>query len=107
MGQAKKVEGREFLFKIALALGRTVEELSSSMSWSEYMEWQEYYNKEPFHQDRQEIQMAVLTKMVSSQYGGKSKVADFIITGKTDTSEPSLSIEEMSAEDINKLAGVL
>ncbi len=104
MGCAKKVKGREFLFKIALQLGMTVATLENTMSDSELQEWHEYYNLEPFHADRSELQMAVLTTIQSNKAGGKSKMRDFVISHKNEKS--SVGMESMSADDINKLAGV-
>lgn len=82
MGQAKKVRGREFLFKLASHLCKTVEELENSMTYTEYLEWQEYHQIEPFFADRMEIQLATQNHISSSVAGGKMKFADFLLSNK-------------------------
>ena len=36
------------MFKLALALGTTVEELGERMDYDEFVEWQEYFSLEPW-----------------------------------------------------------
>lgn len=36
----------------------TIAQLKETMSYQEYIEWQEYYNEEPFLADRLELQLA-------------------------------------------------
>ena len=89
MEQPKKVKGREFLFKLAIALGKTVQELENTMTQQEYSEWQEYYNIEPFAADRAEMQLATLSFLTSTTNGGKSKFADFLVSNKNKTKIPT------------------
>lgn len=48
------------MFKLALALGRTVGELETSLSYDELIEWQAYDRLDPFGGYRQDIQTAHL-----------------------------------------------
>jgi hypothetical protein len=86
----KKVEGREFLFKLALELGMTVHQLENTMTHQELSEWYEYYNIEPFKADRQESQLATLSFLISTANGGKSHITDFLITHK----KPKINTQE-------------
>lgn len=85
MEQSKKVKGREFLFKLALALGRTVHELETTMTHQELLEWHEYYNVEPFTADRTEMQLATMSFLISTSNGGKSDIKDFTLSNKQHT----------------------
>jgi len=76
------------------------------MSHSELMGWYEYYGMSPFAEDKNEIQMAMLSSIVSTAAGGKLKMNDFMVTKTQDSSRSSLTVEEMSAEEIDKMAGV-
>ena len=82
MGHAKKVKGREFTFKLALALGKTIEELEHTMTQSELQEWYEYYKIDPFPQDKQELQLATLNFLISTAHGGNSTIEDFLISNQ-------------------------
>lgn len=55
--------------------------LKNMLPLSEYYLWQSYFT----HKSPQvpEIQMAVLSNLVSSGLGGKSKVTDFLISEQT------------------------
>ncbi|MFT7880714.1 MAG: hypothetical protein ABXS91_10010 [Sulfurimonas sp.] len=70
------------------------------MSSSELMEWIEYFGIEPFPADRNEIQIAMLSSLISASNGGKAKMNDFILSGKQ---KVATSIEDASADDIDKL----
>jgi len=76
----KKVEGREFTFKLALKLGKTVEELENTMTFQEYQEWQEYISINPFDEDITELQLAMIGLLNSNSK--HAKVSDFMISNK-------------------------
>ncbi len=99
MGRAKKVRGREILFKLALNLGRTVSELENSMTHSEYLEWQEYYKTEPFHADRQETQTAVMSFLISTANGGKNKIDDFLLSHRDKSNSTSKAKPKVALAD--------
>ncbi len=70
-----------FAFRLALALGRTVSELDSSMTSAEFTEWMAYYAIEPFGQWRDNWHFAQLTALMFNVNCGKSSqlsTADFM-----------------------------
>lgn|GEM_PF-4032978 len=69
-------------------------EIKHCMSQKELIGWSKYLALEPFNST--EIQLALLSQMVSSFGGGKSKLQDFLITqykGKPSTT-PEFASEE-------------
>lgn len=78
-----------FLFKLAIELNyRTVADLKETMSQRELMQWYEFYKLHPFHADRMELQMAVLTDILLKVNGNKdSKPLDFMITATKEEKE--------------------
>jgi hypothetical protein len=69
---------RRFLFKLALALGRTVRELEGSISSAELSEWIAYNAIDPMPDPAYEagLQCAVMANMWTSK--GKAKPEDFM-----------------------------
>ena len=103
MGQAKKVKGQELKFRLALALGRTVQELEQTMTASEYEGWVEYLSTVP---STQELQMAQLLYIQTAKTGVKNvEVSDFLIAKEREEKQ-GIGIEEMTVEQVNELAGV-
>ena len=83
--------------KLASMLGMPVFMLRSVMPHSEYMAWLSYFRyDEP---DVQEMQLAVLSTLVSNGLGGKAKVPDFLIR-KPDTTPVSNNNNVMSADAV-------
>ena len=73
------------------------------MLQSEYEEWAEYLATTP---DVQEIQMAHLLYIQSAKAGVKHiGIEDFLITKPYDTNSV-VGVDQMTEEEINKLAGV-
>ncbi len=70
------------MFTLALALGRTVSELEASMSSSEFSEWIEYYQLEPFGQWRDNWHAAQIAALLFNANRGKTqqplKAQDFM-----------------------------
>jgi len=60
----------------------TVHQLENSMSYSEFLNWMAYYSEFPTMESINESQMAVLTMIVANIMGGKTKVEDFLLSGK-------------------------
>ena len=65
-----------------------------------------FYAISPFHEDKSEVQMAVLSSLVVSATGGKMRMNDFMISKTDKNTRASAGIDEMSADEINKFAGV-
>lgn len=84
----------------------TIERIENTMSHSEYLEWIEYYKIEPFAEDRNEVQMAVLSTIQSNKAGGKSKVGDFMVSNKQNGKDKFFAVESATADEIDKIAGV-
>ena len=89
-----------------MELGVSVREIEEEMSISEYKEYQMYFQQNPFQSDIAEIQMAQLMTMASSYMGGKHKADDFMVGNKFKIKRAASSVGEMSAEQINQMAGV-
>jgi len=91
-----------FLFRLALALGRTVAELESSLGSRELTEWLAYYKLEPFGQERDNWHTGVLASMYANVHkaSGKpaSKPSDFIY-GAKDTTKERQTVSTFAALD--------
>lgn len=77
-----------------MALGRTVSELEHTMSYAEMQEWISFYNAEPFQEDRQEIQLAMMMSVMAASFGNKIDPTEFMITGKKPKKKNT--VEELS-----------
>jgi hypothetical protein len=86
---------------MALALGKTVYELENSMSMSELSEWAEYLSIYPLHEDRNEMQLAVISKIHASA-SDSLKVEDFLISGAKE--QKKLSKEELNEYILKAMA---
>lgn len=64
------------MFKLALALGRTVGELERGLSYDELIEWQAYDRIDPFGGFRQDIQTAHL--LYAKLGNDDTSIADFL-----------------------------
>lgn len=70
------------MFRLALALGRTVGELEDSLGSKELNEWQAYYHIEPFGQWRDNYHAAMLATAIYNTSGRikkPAKINDFMI----------------------------
>ena len=86
---------------MALALGKTVYELENSMSMSELSEWAEYLSIYPLHEDRNEMQLAVISKIHASA-SDSLKVEDFLISGAK--KQKKLSKQELNEYILKAMA---
>ena len=66
------------------------------MSYSELQEWSEYLGSYPLHEDRNEIQLAVLTQVQASSEKKKYSHKDFLISMKNQERQ------ELSGEELNE-----
>ncbi len=60
------------MFRLALALGRTVAELEQSMTCAEFSEWQAYYVLEPFGAWRDNWHSAQIASLIYNTNRGRS-----------------------------------
>ena len=76
---------RNFLFKLASHLHKSVGEIENTISYNELKEWAIFFREEPSLPDRMEIQLAVLTSIV---YNVNSKeplsYSDFMLSMSED-----------------------
>lgn len=62
------------MFRLALALGRTVSEIEDSLGSGELNEWKAYYRIEPFGQERDNLHAANICAVIAN-YSGKLRTA--------------------------------
>ena len=67
-----------FLFRLARLLGKTVRELTTTMSVGELHGWYKYLSLEPANSV--EIQSALIAQVANNAMGGKAKLKDMLIT---------------------------
>ena len=88
-----------FLFRLALALGKTVAELRQGMTAEELHEWMAYYEIDPFGNDRADLNSAIVASTMANCHRGKTqrpyKPADFM--PKFDQVKHEQPIEDMIA----------
>ena len=73
-------------FKLAETLSLPVSAMKAVVTTSEFNGWIKYFNQKP--PDIQEVQLAVISTLISSAAGGKGKVKDFILSGKNGKVKP-------------------
>ncbi len=67
---------------MALALGKTVGELSEELSDAEFQEWMSFYRMEPFGEDRADLRAGIIAATIVNVQRGKKgrpvKPTDFM-----------------------------
>lgn len=94
------------MFKLALNLNKTVAELSSTMSYYEFLQWQDYYNQEPFLADRLEVQLSKIG--YTNLLVGMNKLEveeDYFFVSKFEKQEEPKSPKDLE-QDIKNIFGV-
>lgn len=92
---------------MALALGRTVDELLDSITAEEFDAWRLYYNHEPFGFEREDYHAALVAMTVANMAGkslkGSASITEFMHNhGNVDEEELS---EEQQFAIFNHLLG--
>ncbi len=59
------------MFKLALALGKTVGQLSEEMSDKELHDWMAFYRLEPFGDERADLRAGIIASTVANSNRGK------------------------------------
>jgi hypothetical protein len=59
------------LFRLALAMGRTIQELRAVLSYTEFQEWCLYYQIEPWGEDRADLRAGIVASTLANVYAGK------------------------------------
>jgi hypothetical protein len=62
-----------FLFRLALRLGRTVDELLQTVSYRELLEWQEFAAIDPFDEARGDLRNAMLMSLMANMNRDRKK----------------------------------
>lgn len=94
------------LFRLALAMGRTIHELRAVLSYAEFQEWCLYYQIEPWGEDRADLRAGIVSSTIAN-YAGKERSknappatpSDFMpyASRPEPPEEPALTDEELAA----------
>ena len=98
------------LFRLALTMGRTIQELRAVLSHAEFQEWCLYYQIEPWGEDRADLRAGIVASTIAN-YAGKCRAegaepalpADFMpylerpAPAESPTSDRLLSDDELAA----------
>lgn len=74
------------MHRLALELGRTVEQLGDELSYTELLDWMDYYCVEPFGERRADLRNALLCSLIANANRDPQKkkqpfdVKDFLLT---------------------------
>ena len=60
------------LFRLALAMGRTIEELRAVLSYREFLDWCVYYEVEPWGEPRADLRAGIVASTIAN-YAGKQR----------------------------------
>lgn len=94
-----------FKHKLALALGRTIQEIDEGMSSAEFAQWMMYYQLEPFGAHRDNLHAAIIASLFANAHRGKGKPAfsvdDFMLKDrseqkKAETAKTLLALDALS-----------
>ena len=67
------------MFKVALALGKTVREIEDTMPASELTEWALFYQMHPFGEFRADLRAGIVASVIAQTAGNKTaKPSDFM-----------------------------
>ena len=61
------------MFDLAIALGKTVQELEQSLSSSEFTEWMAYFSLQPFGHYREDLRTGILASLIANIHKDKSR----------------------------------
>jgi hypothetical protein len=73
------------LFRLALAMGRTLQELRAALSYAEFQEWCLYYQIEPWGEDRSDLRAGIVASTIAN-YAGRQR---------SDGAEPARPVDYM------------
>ncbi len=81
------------LFRLALAMGRTIEELRAVLSYREFLDWCVYYEVEPWGETRADLRAGIVASTIAN-YAGKQR---------SDGAEPAIPTDFMPYLDRQKI----
>jgi hypothetical protein len=96
------------LFRLALALGKTVRELRETLSYREFVEWCQFYEIEPWGDHRADLRAGVIAATLQNVYYqavGAEQTArplDYMpyVDKPEPEKEPEIDIHELTDEQI-------
>lgn len=92
------------MFRLALALGKTVGELECNMSHSEFVEWQHFNRFWPIGERRTDLHFAQVCNLIANALGAKTSINDWML--KVDPDEPERDVDdEISDDDLRATFG--
>lgn len=86
-----------FSHVLALAMGRTVRETLESIDAIEWQMWVEFYNQNPWGEERGDLRNAIVAQTIASSHGAKTKLTDFM---------PFIDKEQVKQTEEAKVAAV-
>lgn len=81
------------MFRLALALGCTVSELTARLSSKELVEWWAYSNLEPWGDRRADLRSAIQAYASAAPWSKTAKVTDFLLDFEP-AAERQMTVEE-------------
>lgn len=95
-----------FIFKLALALGKTVNELLSTLDSVELTYWRAYYRIDPFGQDRNDLANGIVAATVANCHRSRNtdayKASQFMYEYK-----PTATVEQTPEEVAKQLDNMM
>ena len=95
------------LFRLALAMGRTLQELRAALSYAEFQEWCLYYQIEPWGEDRADLRAGIVASTVAN-YAGRTRAegaepvrpADFMPYLDRESPEPLANAQQLTDDEL-------
>lgn len=95
------------LFRLALAMGRTLQELRAALSYAEFQEWCLYYQIEPWGEDRADLRAGIVASTVAN-YAGRTRAegaepvrpADFMPYLERPPPEPLADAQQLTDDEL-------
>lgn len=86
-----------FVFRLALRLGRTVEELLDALSAAELMEWMAFDRLQPIGDERADVNQAIQTSVLvrmKAKKGARINAVDFLPGWSRQGADGAVDLEE-------------
>lgn len=94
------------MHRLALALGKTVHEIETTMSAREFFDWMDFYSVEPFGDQRADIRSGVVAATIANVYRGKGKKpfgpSDFMLFADQPAEDSGRAVAAKFANEFGK-----
>ncbi len=95
------------LFRLALAMGRTLQELREALSYAEFQEWCLYYQVEPWGDERADLRAGIVASTIAN-YAGRQRAdgtdpalpVDYMPYLDRDPSEPQADAQQLTDDEL-------